>query len=275
MLCAAGLYLNPQKAFAQTPAADATVHDAAQTDEQVMLEINERLQHFIEDITTFSLMLHISPVDSLAHMERLYRFMDSRWQTFYQAQQMDIATDEDMMNMAASYQVTNQNVIEDLQKLKERAEGMEAYHRCTKLLKQELPHYKDLYKEAIVLSLTPKLAPKLEQLKGKEQLTFADIQTSFGKAKNALVDDAASKNKLKKLEEQYIKLKNISDKIQAAEYKPLLQRFKDELMGLAAITILLMFVSMVVSRIQAFRNARKAAKKFGNMFNNNQQYPTI
>ena len=275
MLCTVGLHLYAQKTVAPTPSAEPTGLDAAPTDERLMLEINDRLQQFIEDITTFSLVLRTSPVDSLVRIERNYRYLDSRWQTFYQAQQMDIATDEGLMDMVAKYQVANQTVVEEMQKLKDRAEGMEAYNHCAKLLKQEIPHYKALYKEAMALSLASKLAPKLEKLKGKEQLTFADIQTSFGKAKSALVADSASINKLKKLEEQYIKLKNISDKIQAAEYKPLLQRAKDELMGLAAITILLMFVSMVVSKLQAFKNAREASKKYGNMLNNNQQYPTI
>ena len=275
LLGTASFRLHAQNAPASAPAAEAPAAAVAPTDERVMQEIDERLQQFLEDITALLLVLRTSPADSLVRMEHNYQYLDSRWQTFYQAQQMDIATDEGLMDLVAKYQVANQNVMEEMQKLKGKAESVKAYNDCVALLKKQLPYYKKLYKEAMALTLVPKLAPKLEQLKGKEQLTFADIQASFEKAKEALAANPASKKQQEKLEERYVRLKNISDKIQAAEYKPLLQRAKDELMGLACIAILLMFVSMLVARLQAIKNAREAAKKYGNMLNNNRQYPTI
>ena len=247
----------------------------AEPDERMMAAIEGRLQAFIDDISTLVVLVSTSPEDSLSRMERAYNYTNARWQTFYQAQQMDIATDEELMNMVAKYQITCQTVEEELEKLKARAEALKAYKTCYSLINKEAPQYKKLYKEAMALSMVQKLAPKLEQLKAKEQLKFATIQSSFEKAKAGMADNADYKQRMDKLEEQYVKLQNISAKIQAAEYKPLLVRIKDELMGLACVAIIIMFFNMVVNKLQALKKARDAAKQYGDMFQNNQQYPTI
>jgi hypothetical protein len=46
-------------------------------------------------------------------------------------------------------------------------------------------------------------------------------------------------------------------------------------MGLACVAIIIMFFNMIVNKLQALKKARDAAKQYGDMFQNNQQYPTI
>ena len=68
----------------------------------------------------------------------------------------------------------------------------------------------------------------------------------------------------------------LSEKIQALEYKPLLERIKDYLYSLAAVAMILLFLNMVQAKIKALKQARENAKKLREMMNNEESdYPTI
>ena len=103
------------------------------------------------------------------------------------------------------------------------------------------------------------------------------MQERFDKAKAAsqfhLVSDAG----MDALEDSFAALKNKSDTIQAMQYQPLIQRIKDYLLGLAAVAVLLMFVSMMRSKIKAASDARKNLKEYKEKLKLNGQddYPTI
>ncbi|MCR5517586.1 MAG: hypothetical protein K6F17_03345, partial [Lachnospiraceae bacterium] len=112
-------------------------------------------------------------------------------------------------------------------------------------------------------------------LKTQEQVIFADIEANYQKAREAASVDPSLEKDMKDLDECYYDLKNMSTAIQAAVYKPLIQRIKDKLLIAAAMAILLMFVSMVTSKIQAIKKAREMAKKLKSQFQNDQEYPTI
>ena len=78
------------------------------------------------------------------------------------------------------------------------------------------------------------------------------------------------------IEEKYIELKNISEKIQALEYKPWLQRIKDYLYSLAAVAMILLFLNMLQAKLKALKQARENAKKLREMMDkDNNDYPTI
>lgn len=78
------------------------------------------------------------------------------------------------------------------------------------------------------------------------------------------------------MEEEYIELKGLSEKIQAAEYKPFLDRIKDYLYSFAAVAILLMFINMIQSKVQAYKQMRKSAEEYKKMLQrNDNEYPSI
>ena len=137
--------------------------------------------------------------------------------------------------------------------------------------------YNRLGKEAFQLSLLSKTAPLLERQKQKEQLLFATVQEKFDKAKVACQLNLVPDNRMDELENSYALLKSKSDAIQAMQYKPLLQRIKDYLMGLAAVAVLLMFVSMIRSRVKAAKEMRENMKKYNDSLKQNEKddYPTI
>ena len=76
---------------------------------------------------------------------------------------------------------------------------------------------------------------------------------------------------MEELEEEYIEIKGLSEKIQTAEYKPFLTRIKDYLYSFAAVAMLLMFANMVQAKIQAFQQMRKSAKEYQELLKKNEE----
>ena len=136
--------------------------------------------------------------------------------------------------------------------------------------------YAKLYKTAVEYSLIKALAAELEKVKGKEQLVFAEIQSHYDIAKSLSEEFKNLLPRFQPIEEKYIELKNISDKIQALEYKPWLQRIKDYLYSLAAVAMILLFLNMLQAKLKALKQARENAKKLREMMDkDNNDYPTI
>jgi Tfp pilus assembly protein PilO len=119
------------------------------------------------------------------------------------------------------------------------------------------------------------LAPRLEALKAKEQLKFADVQSNYDKAKEAVAVFPGLSKRMEKIETRYIQLKSMSGKIQEMAYKPFIERIKDYLLGFAAVAILLMFANLAMSRLKSIKQARDQAKKLRDTLQGKQDYPTI
>jgi hypothetical protein len=80
------------------------------------------------------------------------------------------------------------------------------------------------------------------------------------------------------LDEQFVVMKSVSEKVQTLEYKPLFQRVKDYIMGLAAVAIILLFVSMMLTKYKAYKDKVANLKKVNEMMNKqgkDNQYPMI
>ena len=80
------------------------------------------------------------------------------------------------------------------------------------------------------------------------------------------------------LDEQFVIMKSVSEKVQALEYKPFIQRVKDYVLGVAAVAIILLFLNGMMTRFKAYREKVANLKKFGDIMNNNGKdntYPTI
>ena len=61
------------------------------------------------------------------------------------------------------------------------------------------------------------------------------------------------------------------------EYKSPIERAKDYLMGVAYVAVILIFINMVTTKLQAAKKAREMLKKQKDLLNknNNEDYPTI
>lgn len=216
--------------------------------------------------------------ERLKNLNQSYNALDVKWNTYYQAQQMDIANDEDLMNQVASIEELKQTVKDSLDVRTQAIESLIKFSEADKFIFSKVMVYKTLYRKAYGLSLNQKLAPQLEKVKAKEQTIFTDLQANYDQAKAACGVVPALSKRMAVIEEQFVIMKSVSEKVQALEYKPFLQRIKDYLLGLAAVAIVLMFINGMTAKFNAYRAKVANLKKYKDLMDNQgngTNYPTI
>lgn len=211
-------------------------------------------------------------------MNQEYNKIDVKWNTYYQAQQMDIANSEDLMSMVATIEGLKQSVKDTLDAKTEAVESIAKFAAADQFILSQVNVYKNIYQKAFKLSLVQKLAPQLEKVKAKEQVLFTDLQTHYDEAKAATVVVPSLSPRMQTLDQQFVVMKSVSEKVQALEYKPLFQRVKDYVLGLAAVAIILMFINGMVAKFNAYKAKAASMKQYNDMLKNNGKgtsYPTI
>ena len=257
-------------------ATDTLSADVMIDTEVEIQSIGDRLRGYVEDVEKLSRQVGVVPERKLKQVENSLSRLNAKHTLYCQAQQLYIAMDDSLMNLVAQYQEMGQMVSDSIQRQQQRFQWLEDFNQAERFIFSQDSAYQRLLKQSMLLSQIEKTAPALEKLKGQEQLLFADVDAYFQKAKVAAESTPALKKRQAQLEEKYIELKNSSEKIQAAEYMPLLDRIKDKLMGIAAVGIILMFFNMVVSKIQGYKKMRENAKQMEEMLRKSKDdYPKI
>lgn len=221
-----------------------------------------------------------------ANLERSYRSLDAFFKTantdkvknlrIINVYKDDIADNDSLLQIVADYQLIKQNIQDSISAKRHYIQSLEDFTVAETFLSAQDSVYEKFHTDALEYSLIKQLAPQLEQLKGKEQILFAEIQEHYEKAKAAAEEFNELQPRINKIEQRYIDLKNTSDKIQALEYKPWFQRIKDYLFGLAAVSMILLFVNALQSKIQMLKQTRENAKKLKQMQNKEEDdYPSI
>lgn len=277
--------LLPMGAFAQgTPPA---------VDEATRLEILGRLNQFLGNMdkinTSCTSRLPVSSdmqvTDSylkmldyrVRNLERNLKAIDVRWNNYYPTQQWEISQDEVLMAKVEAFELSKQEASDSLEVRKQMLQALHDFSDARTYMEGLDSTYNSLGKRTFQLSLTSKTGPLLEKQKMKEQLLFATVQEKFDKAREVEKYGLVSSKRMEELQDMYAVLKNKSDAIQAMEYKPLIQRIKDYLLGLAAVAVLLMAFNMLKAKIKAARQARENLKKYKDALhlNGQDEYPTI
>ena len=288
----------PQKGNAAAPAASAApAEDPAELsaeEKALKLEIESRLSQFSDDFQQLQMVgsMSLDPDAKLGINKNFvsalegrmntynqrYNSLDVMWTTYTQAQQMDIANDEDLMTMVANIEAKKQSVKDTLDAKTEMVKAISDFVEADQFIMSQVNVYKKLYKRAFKLSLLKKLAPQLEKAKAREQLVFEKLQASYNSAKAATELVPSLQPRMNVLDEQFVVMKSVSEKVQALEYKPLFQRVKDYIMGLAAVAIILLFVSMMLTKYKAYKDKVANLKKVNEIMNKqgkDTQYPMI
>lgn len=211
-------------------------------------------------------------------LNQTYNQIDVKWNTYYQAQQMDIANSEDLMNMVARIEELKQTVKDTLDSKTQFVEAVANFSAADQFIISQVSVYKNLYSKAYKLSLVKQLGPKLEKVKAKEQMLFSELQTKYDQAKAACEIDPSLSKRMEVLDEQYVIMKSVSEKVQALEYKPFIQRVKDYVLGLACVAVILLFLNGMMTKYKSYREKVASMKKYNEMLKNNGKekvYPTI
>ena len=211
-------------------------------------------------------------------MRTLTRAMNSfnaRWDAYSQAQQVYIADNDSLLNKLAEIQQMRQIVADTLASRQKQYDQLTAFSKAESFVWGQDKAYRRLYKQAQQYSVSPKLASRLEKVKAEEQALFAQIQTSYGQAKEAAEAFPGLELRMKGIDNKFFELQTVSTKIQEMVYKPFIQRIRDYLIGLAAVAILLMFFNLLNAKIKTVKQAREQAKKMREMMSGQHNYPTI
>lgn len=257
------------------------------------LAVELRLQLFVDDLnyieedSRISLQFHdlsqlqLSLVNAyewrINQVEAKFQAFSSRWNTYFVAQQYEIAAREDLMDRVAELDVLKQAVADSLEVRKQVCAALRDFCEAEAFIMRQDSAYRRMYSRASKLSLISKTAPLLEKLKASEQLRFAKIEESYGKVKTAVELVPALSSRAAVIDEQYITLKAMSEKITAMAYKPFIQRIKDYLLGFAAVAIILLFFNLAVTRLVAVKKAYKSMQQYKKLMKSNESgnYPTI
>ena len=281
-------------AAAAAPAETGETEMSSAEMEALKLEIEARLSQFSDDFLQLQLVgsMSLAPDAKLGVNKNFvsvlegrmntynqrYNSLDVMWTTYTQAQQMDIANDDELMTMVANIEALKQSVKDTLDARAGMVKAISDFVNADQFIMSQVAVYKKLYKRAFKLSLLKKLAPQLEKAKAREQLVFEKLQASYDSAKAAAELVPSLQPRMNVLDEQFVVMKSVSDKVQALEYKPLFQRVKDYIMGLAAVSIILLFFSMMIAKYKAYKGKVANMKKMNEMINKQgkgTQYPMI
>ena len=281
-------------AAAAAPAETGGTEMSSAEMEALKLEIEARLSQFSDDFLQLQLVgsMSLAPDAKLGVNKNFvsvlegrmntynqrYNSLDVMWTTYTQAQQMDIANDDELMTMVANIEALKQSVKDTLDARAGMVKAISDFVNADQFIMSQVAVYKKLYKRAFKLSLLKKLAPQLEKAKAREQLVFEKLQASYDTAKAAAELVPSLQPRMNVLDEQFVVMKSVSEKVQALEYKPLFQRVKDYIMGLAAVSIILLFFSMMIAKYKAYKGKVANMKKMNEMINKQgkgTQYPMI
>ncbi len=239
------------------------------------LHIRERLLEFIGDAREISAMPAQSMQD-IKDVERNLDMLNTKWNVYYAAKQANIGDNEALTDLVSEYQQLCKDTQDSLNNLRTVLADMANFNKADKFIEAQLVAYQDFSKRASEYSLASAFASKLESLKAKEQIVFADVEKNYQQAQAAAARNPAFAKRMAQITNHYIELKKLSDKVRAAEYKPFFTRIKNYLFGLAAVAVVLMFVNMMQTKYKAYKDLKKQAKimeKFRR--ETDTEYPTI
>lgn len=220
---------------------------------------------------TYSHILH----DKLSMLRNGLQSISYRWNAFIQLEQPDIADSEHLMELMTQVQTLSQAVTDTIASQQRKCDAITEFLSAERFILTQDSAFAKLYKQAHALSKEKKTAPQLEKIKAQEQALFARIQDCYNKCKAATTLVPQLNTREAVIEEHFYSLKVLDEKIQAMAYQSFIVRIKDHLMGLACVAIILIFINMLFTKLQAAKKARQMLKKQKEMLNVTNDYPTI
>ena len=244
-------------------------------EETELLEIENRMLYFYNQLQEITSKLPNYTSENISKAKQQVLAIDNKWEIYCQSRQSEIANDDSLLQIVVNYQLIKQGLLDSISYKVHYLDALADFDQAEHFIASQDRIYQQNYDTADKNSLLKQLAPQLDAQKRKEQLLFADLNANYETAKKISQEFNELQPRFLKIEENFIALKNCSEEIQAQTYKPLFQRIKDYLYGLAAVTIILMYLNMVQAKIKALKQARENAKKFSQMVKDENDYPTI
>ena len=209
-------------------------------------------------------------------LDRRMQALNVRWDAFNATYLVTLTENDTLMERMTQAQLLKQTLTDTIAAQQAKCQTIKDFIAAEQLISRQDTIYHKLYQQAFRLSFVQKLAPQLEKLKAQEQAHFIPIQEAYDKAKTASETVPQLKARTDRLNERFYAVKAQSDKIQQMKYMPLIQRFKDYLLGLACVAVLIMLFNNVMTKVQAAKQKKEALQKQAEMLKKQQNdYPTI
>lgn len=245
---------------AQEPeAAPAEEEDYILLEEE--LEIAERLEEYVDEYNTLTLEISLTPSESLDALGKQADVVGRKANLYLQSKLEAISLSDTLLSLTAEVQALNQMVADSIESQKVKLKAISEFKKAQNVIAMSDTLFNSLLDKAEKYSYTEQTADQLAEVQSKSQLEFQSIQELYQNAAGALAFMPSLERRYEEMKTRFLKLQKLNDDIQKTAYKPLIERVKDWLLGIAAVSIILMFINMVVSKIQAIQKMKESAKK--------------
>ena len=208
-------------------------------------------------------------------LNRRLQALNVRWDAFNATYLCFISEHDTLMEQMTQAQLLKQTLTDTIAAQQAKCQTIKDFMAAEQLILSQDSIYHKLYKQAYRLSFAQKLAPQLEKLKAQEQAHFLPIQEAYDKVKTAAETVPQLRTRAEQLNERFYAIKAQSEQIQQMKYMPLLQRFKDYLLGLASVAVIILLFNNIMSKYKAAKQKKEALQKQAELLNKEHEYPTI
>jgi len=247
---------------------------AQEISRQEVVSVSNSIYGYIGEVYDIASRISRASLAKLPALERSLEAVNFRWEAYLATEQLVIVQDKRLMTDMAKYQELYMVIADSLASRKVQLVAIDDFKNAEAYINSVIPEYKTLYDKAFKLSLVKQAALQLAKVKTKEQVLFQKVQQEYQKAQSSALKAPSLSKKAEVLDNHMANIMMQSEKIQALEYKPLIDRVKDYLMSFAAVAMILMFISTVKSKIAAVKAQKEAAQKYKDALKND-EYPTI
>lgn len=226
------------------------------------IELTEELKFFSDDLK--KLQMENEAIDNISDMEKLeweLKLFDFDFATFLQMDEQKLGTSKNLIARLLELKAAREELSTSVEKKRESIEQIENFTKAEAFISAQDTTYITMYKKAGIYSMSSKTEKFLTKLKAREAILTAKVKQSYSTASAAAESVPELKERLDNLDEEYAELMILSEKIQAAKYEPLIQRIKDYLMSFAAVSVVLMFISMMHMRLSTAKQVRDNMRK--------------
>lgn len=225
------------------------------------IAIEQRMTLYAKEMSSLMQMTRTASEASLDDLERDMNSLDAKWDMYCEAQQVYIADDEQLMELSSYYQQIKEKTAIAISEKKAEINAKNMVNAAEALFKSSEAEFESLSREAEKYSMSDKFANQLEKTKNKGELAFADVEKAYAEAAEASKGIQPLEVRMKALEDKYINIKTMAEKIQSAEYKPFIERAKEYLLGIAVVALIIMVISMIQSKMVAVKQMKENMKK--------------
>lgn len=237
-------------------------------------EVSSKISEYIDELVDIEGQISRADSKKIGSLERNLETVNFRWNAYMETEQLIIVQDQYLMDAMSAYQERFLSVSDSLASRKVQLTSFSDFKSSEAFLSQVGKEYERLSGEAFKLSLVKQTAPQLAKLKVEEQVLYQKVQQEYQNAREAAAMNPSLSKRMKVLEDKMADYMMESENIQAMEYKPLVSRIKDYLISLAAVAMILMFLSTVKSKAAAIKAQKEAAKKLKESLHD-EEYPVI